>query len=72
MESDRLRTCLGCKFFKFENAYPGYSDATPGGEASIECYKRVWDFDFYRDDLNKTLLKAGTCGEYEFAPERLK
>ena len=65
--SDKGRNCILCEHFWFSLSDSGYSEWTPGSEASMQCCKNHWDLDFElhgREDLRKALLTANTCSDY--------
>lgn len=40
-----MRPCYHCEFFDFSAGSPGYSEMTPGSDASATCYKNHWVYD---------------------------
>ena len=63
-----MRTCLLCSHFRFHEGCRGYSELTPGYEASLECAKRVWDITLCDEtdaSFREKLLTAGKCEHYE-------
>lgn len=37
--------CYHCKHFSYWTASPGYSENTPGSDATAHCGKSVWDYE---------------------------
>ena len=37
------KLCVFCKNWDFNGGDPGYSELTPGYDASMRCAKRMWD-----------------------------
>ncbi|MCK5019015.1 MAG: hypothetical protein KAS32_18285 [Candidatus Peribacteraceae bacterium] len=59
--------CIFCKYLSFSEAFVGYSEYTPGHEASMYCTKGKWAIDFFdlsTEEYRETMLTAETCGEY--------
>lgn len=62
------KLCIMCKHFYFESGHPGYSEVTPGYDATIGCHKNLITIDLMEDtteSYRKTLLTAESCPEYE-------
>lgn len=59
-----IQTCLFCKHFEFHQAWPGYSEMTPGSDADICCDKGHWGF-YDITDFRATMLTAQECPDYE-------
>lgn len=61
--------CWSCKHFSFSTGDSGYSEYTPGYDASMRCAKDVWNFSFTnggsQEDLEKSLKTAETCTKFE-------
>lgn len=74
--SAEFRTCFGCKHFNFSQSDPGYSEYTPGSDASLVCLKNVWDISLWRDTekslYDKIVKMAATCPHYTFDEERAR
>jgi hypothetical protein len=65
-----VKTCVLCKYFSFTPSMQGYSEMTPGCDASWGCYKNRWneaDWDC-RQDVAKAFATAETCKYYEVEP----
>jgi hypothetical protein len=65
--SDRS-VCWFCKYFNFTASSPGYSEWTPGNEASIDCDKDVWQMDLNEeteDSFREKLSTAATCDKFK-------
>ena len=61
------RACHQCQHFLFETGSPGYSEMTPGYDASLYCAKDHWAVKFYndsRDDVRRKLATAETCPDF--------
>lgn len=66
----RLGTvCWSCKHFHFSSGGSGYSEYTPGYEATMSCSENVWDFSFCdggsQIDLENSLKTAERCTKFE-------
>lgn len=73
------KLCVFCKHWEFNGGSPGYSEMTPGMNASMDCRKRKWadekrrrwvgGFDITdcmsEEDFRRLILKARTCPSYE-------
>ena len=62
------KTCILCKHFEFRSGSPGYSEYTPGWNASMYCRKNRIDIDIEEiteDQFRATLMKAETCPDFE-------
>ena len=64
-----MRLCVLCKYFLFSMGSPGYSDMTPGSDASISCMKLHWEMSNYGDvdEYRANIIMADTCPDYEEA-----
>lgn len=66
------RICLECKNFWYSEASRGYSEMTPGCDATMDCALGKWDWDKF-DDTKATLAAkfrtAATCDKYDPDPE---
>lgn len=63
----RERLCLFCTNFRWSEGCHGWSELTPGYDASIECSKYVWDVylnDMDTETFRKLMLTAQTCEHY--------
>lgn len=69
MKKSQNLVCLFCKYFYFDGGSPGYSEYTPGCNASMCCNKGHWDMwnllDYHRIDLKTNMKKAQHCDDYE-------
>ena len=68
-----MKTCLECKHWYWYSANPGYSELTPGDDASMGCNKNRWLLKMYADergDVRDKLRTAETCDLFE--PEEAK
>jgi len=62
------KICLFCKRFYFSTGDYGYSDMTPGYEATLTCLKNHWDVDNYLDTTTvyrEKLLTAKSCKDWD-------
>jgi len=62
--------CLFCNHFYYSPATPGYSEMTPGSDASMGCYKNLVDFDLWDDDTEtyrQKMLTAVNCPQFDAA-----
>lgn len=67
MGKDRS-TCWLCRHFYFDGGSPGYSDLTPGSNASFECDKGVWEIDLYQESeitMHEKLSTSQRCLYFE-------
>lgn len=39
-----MKPCYHCRYFDFDAGSPGYSEMTPGDDASARCGKRMWHY----------------------------
>jgi len=62
--SDRI--CVTCVHFNIDMGSPGYSEMTPGTDASIGCLMGKWRMSNYGDtaEYRKHIAKAATCEDY--------
>lgn len=63
-----MKLCIFCKHFVFDNATSGFSELTPGDQASIYCDKNHWELDFYDDNVNafrEKIKKGESCKDFE-------
>ena len=62
-------TCLFCKHVQWYSGNRGYSEYTPGWNASIECWKKGWEWggSGYEDELMTKLTQAQTCDMFELS-----
>jgi len=63
----RPDTCLDCEHFYFQPFECGYSEYTPGCEASIGCYKDHWCFSDCKteEDYRNNMLSARECSDFK-------
>lgn len=63
------KLCVFCKHWNFYGGSQGYSEMTPGSDASMSCRKNHWDrdvlWDIGEDGFRKTILMAQTCQDYK-------
>ena len=71
------KLCVFCENWSFSGGSPGYSEMTPGSDASMNCEKGHWKqkgrrsswFDLTNvygpDDFRALILKAETCPDYK-------
>ncbi len=69
MNAEKGRLCWSCKHFSFDGGERGYSEYTPGDNASLDCAKNVFNTDLEdlgtSDDLRKLLMTAENCVKFE-------
>lgn len=78
--SQEQRLCIFCKHWRFHGAEAGYSELTPGSDASMECTKNQWtklkvlkkDWAVFcqidsSEDFRSVISAAQRCDEYEQA-----
>ena len=65
--------CIYCKHWHFYGGSQGYSDMTPGADASMECRKSQYKgsgwstvHDMHEDDFRELLEKAQTCKHFKW------
>lgn len=61
------KLCWFCTEFLYENAYPDYSEYTPGEDFRMLCLKRHWEFSASHTsqaDFAKMLASARTCSDF--------
>jgi len=59
-----------CEHFIFMEGSPGYSEYTPGWDASIDCRKAVFNARTLNDiDLKAALSRAQTCKHFKIHKE---
>jgi len=71
MEEDRL--CLWCKHFDFYMGSPGYSEYTPGEDASFECAKNHWkmlNYNIGREEFVNHIESGKKCPDFERREEQ--
>jgi len=63
MHYDHEATCLCCLHLYFSGGSPGYSEYTPGWDASLGCIEGGWDFEeMSARTLHETMMsKAQSC-----------
>lgn len=65
------KLCVFCRNWSFDGGSPGYSEMTPGTDASMGCNKGHYGRNFHLQDLSgeagfrTIILKAQTCKDYE-------
>jgi hypothetical protein len=68
------KLCVFCKDWYFDGGDTGYSEYTPGYNASMGCYKDRWKkgtksisiMNIYsQEEFRKIILQAQTCPDYE-------
>ena len=65
---DEYRICINCQHWYFLTGEPGYSEVTPGCEASTGCDKGHWTLRPYHDSQKQYrshLLSAISCKDFE-------
>lgn len=63
-----MKNCLFCQKFIYLAGDRGYSEMTPGYDATIRCSLLLWELDFYVDeeeDFRTKMLTAETCELFE-------
>lgn len=63
-----MKTCILCKQIAMYSGGHGYSECTPGYDASIRCDKGKWEVDLYMDstpEYRAKLLSAENCDLFE-------
>ena len=68
------KLCVFCEHWEFDGGEQGYSEMTPGTNASMGCKKEHWDgkrmVDIWSEvDFRKIILTAKDCKDYEIADE---
>ena len=68
------RLCIFCKHWAFDGGEPGYSEMTPGMDASMNCLKGRWrttssrGFRLYEldspEDFRAKIKQAEKCPDY--------
>lgn len=61
-------TCWECRLIEFNRAEGGYSEQTPGSDASLSCRKDHWSMDAWDDTeatLRAKIFTAETCADFE-------
>lgn len=61
------RICWLCEYIYFSNGSPGYSDMTPGYDATLSCTKDYWEVNFFDDSLEefrKKITSAERCADF--------
>jgi len=64
----KVRCCILCKHFSFDEGSPGYSEYTPGTDWSMSCLKNHWSMSgsyISEEDYRKNILMAETCKDAE-------
>lgn len=63
----RERLCLFCTEFRWDEGSPGFSELTPGWDATMECRKYVWDVrldELDTESFRELMLTAEACEAY--------
>ena len=63
-----MSTCLDCKELCYSTGGPGYSEVTPGWDASLSCNKNYWVYDAFNDELPRLrakLYSSRTCPDFK-------
>lgn len=72
-----VKNCLLCQHCHYDSLSPGYSELTPGSDASLRCDKsamkhangrNLFEEAFSRQQLREALATAETCDYYEPDP----
>lgn len=71
------KLCVFCRHWQFSGGEPGYSELTPGVDASMDCAKGRWTqgrarrfrlSDLYSPEEFRAKIKiAATCADYDEA-----
>jgi hypothetical protein len=72
MGNKTLLTCIFCRHYKFFPGDLGYSEYTPGYDATMYCGEGKWEMESYEDtteSLRSKLLKAVNCPSFELVPD---
>jgi hypothetical protein len=66
----RDKICVWCRYFSVDMGEPGYSEVTPGVDASVMCLRNHWSMEWYDGNgkYRKHILKAETCPDWEEIP----
>jgi hypothetical protein len=67
-----VRLCLLCEHWSFSPGDPGWSEVTPGWDATCECTRGHWALDMIQDNqdtFREKMQSATTCEEFEAANE---
>lgn len=65
-----MKLCVMCEHWDFDGGEPGYSELTPGYDASMDCRKGHWGKRFRIYDISgpegfrKQISMAETCPDY--------
>lgn len=74
MTNEKL--CIFCRHWEFSGGERGYSEVTPGADATMGCARGHWGNRFYVDDLygpdefRAKIKLAETCEDYSPPSER--
>lgn len=66
------RNCIDCNHFSFSPGEPGYSELTPGWEASMSCSQCHWNVrldNITEEEYRLTLHTAMICPDFNEAPD---
>lgn len=77
-----VKSCLMCEYCYFSQGEQGYSEYTPGSDASLMCLKQamrhaggsnlMWEV-YTRQELHEALSTAETCKLYKpDAPDQVR
>ena len=61
-------TCLECAHMSYQAAEPGWSEYTPGWDATIDCMKNHWAYDAFNDNLSSLHVKlymSRSCDDFK-------
>jgi len=63
------KLCVFCDHWQFDGGSPGYSDLTPGSDASMDCAKGHYGRRFTLhyigpEDFRKQIAIAAECADY--------
>jgi hypothetical protein len=68
MADKTLLTCLFCRNYVFFTGDRGYSEYTPGYDATMYCSAGKWEMESYEDtteSLRSKFLMAASCPSFE-------
>lgn len=64
---NKIKACWFCKYFRYVNSNPDYSEWTGGNDFGIVCLKRHWEFDSGntpQEKFGEILQTANKCKDY--------
>ena len=66
-EKEAHRTCIDCEHWLFDSGEPGWSEYTPGVDASSSCRRGHWTMDenTTEDGYRDHLRTARKCKDFE-------